>query len=154
MHSHAQQPAEAKAQTPRPHHRPIQRPSTSTPSACGGRETPQAPQRGGNRVCEASCYKRYTRIFKTDTEMTLYRQCTGVLKIDTEMKCSKRTRGFSKSIQKWTLVLYKIVHSSRDRHSQSGYRVISRQELLYIQMYVYLWTRSSRDIKGEIKIDD
>jgi hypothetical protein len=62
------------------------------------------------------CYKQYTRIFKTDNEMTSYRQHTGVLK----------------STQKWTLVLCKIVHSSRDRHSQSGYRVISSQELLFI----------------------
>jgi hypothetical protein len=61
-----------------------------------------------------------------------YKQYTRILKIDTETKCYKRTRAFSKSTQKWTLAFYKIVHSSRDRHSQSGYRVISRQELLHI----------------------
>jgi hypothetical protein len=78
----------------------------------------------------ASCYKQYTRIFKIDTEMTCYRQYTGVLKIDAEKKRYKRTQALSKSTQK--LVLYKVVHSSLDRHSQSGYRLISRQELLYI----------------------
>jgi hypothetical protein len=73
------------------------------------------------------CYKQYTGLFKIDTEMTCYRQDTGVLKIDTEI----------------TSVLYIIVHSSQDRHC-----------CIYIYICMYLRTRSSRAIKGEIKIDD
>jgi hypothetical protein len=62
------------------------------------------------------CYKQYTGIVKIDTEMTCYRQYTGVLKIDTEMKCFKQYRGVLKIDTEIASVLYKGVHSSRDRH--------------------------------------